>query len=207
MIFNDLQNEHITFLEAFIAGCLIEKLPDSWKDYKNNMKYKRKQTSLADVVIHIRIEEHNKKRDMSSLSKEFQSKVNIIEGSSSKPRGNLRKHNKQNNKNLQAQSSEFKRKTKCYFCGKEGHKAFQCKNRKDNKNNHPPKANIVEGDVIAAVITEVNMVAEKKCWVVNSGATRHIYANRESFSNYTPMREGEEQVYMGDSRPTPVLGK
>ncbi|KAM7465056.1 hypothetical protein LguiB_012618 [Lonicera macranthoides] len=99
MLLNDLQNEHITLPEAFIAGCLIEKLTDSWKDYKNNMKHKRKQMSLADVVIHIRIEEQNRKRDMSSLSKEFQSKVNIIEGSSSKPRGNLRKYNnKQNNK-------------------------------------------------------------------------------------------------------------
>ncbi|KAM7475436.1 hypothetical protein LguiB_022679 [Lonicera macranthoides] len=93
MLLNNLQNGHITLPEAFIVGCLIEKLPDSWKDYKNNMKHKRKQMSLADVAIHIRIEEQNRKRDMSSLSKEFQSKVNIIEGSSSKSRSNLRKHN------------------------------------------------------------------------------------------------------------------
>jgi len=43
-------------------------------------------------------------------------------------------------------------------------------------------------------------------WVVDFGATRHIYVNRNAFS-YSSVRDGEEQVYLGDSRTTSVLGK
>lgn len=54
---NNLENEEIKLLEAFVSGSLIEKLPESWKDYKNSIKHKKKQMSLEDVIVHIRIEE------------------------------------------------------------------------------------------------------------------------------------------------------
>jgi len=43
--------------------------------------------------------------------------------------------------------------------------------------------------------------------VVASGATRHICANINVFTSYTSVEDGEEQVYLGDSMITPVLGK
>ena len=63
VLIDDLKNENITLLEAFITGALIEKLPDSRKDYKKELKHKRKQMNLEDVIIHIRIEEKNKERE------------------------------------------------------------------------------------------------------------------------------------------------
>ena len=63
MLVNDLVIEDIKLPEPFVDGYLIETLLDSWKDYKNSMKHKRKQMSLEDVIIHIRIEEKNKTRD------------------------------------------------------------------------------------------------------------------------------------------------
>ena len=62
VLIDDLKNKNITLLEAFSAGALIEKLPDSWKDYKKELKHKRKQMNLEDVIIHFRIEEKNKER-------------------------------------------------------------------------------------------------------------------------------------------------
>jgi len=44
-------------------------------------------------------------------------------------------------------------------------------------------------------------------WVVDSGTTRHICANISVFTSYTSVGEGEEHVYLGHSRTTPVLGK
>ena len=78
-----------------------------------------------------------------------------------------------------------------------------------NDNPPKPKANLVEGDeqVIAAVVSQVNMVTNVKEWVVDSGATRHICANKKSFSTYTPVEDGKEVVYLGDSRTANVLGK
>ena len=63
MLINDLVIEDIKLPEPFVAGYLLETLQDSWKDYKNSMKYKRKQMSLEDVMIHISIEEQNKTKD------------------------------------------------------------------------------------------------------------------------------------------------
>ena len=69
VLVNDLKNKEITLPETFIAGFLIERLPKSWKDYKNNLKPKRKHMTLEDVIVHIRIEEKNRLRDKASLAK------------------------------------------------------------------------------------------------------------------------------------------
>ena len=75
MLINDLVIEDIKLLEPFVSGYLIETLPNSWNDYKNNMK----QMSLEDVIIHIRIEEQNKTRDIVEIAKELSSKANVVE--------------------------------------------------------------------------------------------------------------------------------
>ncbi|CAL8992693.1 unnamed protein product [Prunus brigantina] len=50
---NELKNADVDLPKTFVCGSLIEKLPESWKDYKNNMKHKRKQMSLEDLIVHI----------------------------------------------------------------------------------------------------------------------------------------------------------
>ena len=59
LLINDLSIEYIKLPAPFVAGYLVETIPESWKDYKNNMKHKRKHMSLEDVIIHIKIEEQN----------------------------------------------------------------------------------------------------------------------------------------------------
>ena len=51
------------------------------------------------------------------------------------------------------------------------------------------------------------MATNMKDWVVDSGATRHICGNRSAFTSYTTLKEGEEQVVIGDFRSTPMIGK
>ncbi|RVW43650.1 Retrovirus-related Pol polyprotein from transposon TNT 1-94 [Vitis vinifera] len=73
------------------------------------------------------------------------------------------------------------------------------------------KANLVEAEAEAEVITtvissEVSMVTNMN-WVVDSRATRHICGNRSAFTSYTTVKEGEEQVFLGDSKSTLVIGK
>nr|XP_033508315.1 uncharacterized protein LOC117273293 [Nicotiana tomentosiformis] len=78
----------------------------------------------------------------------------------------------------------------------------------DKEKTNTPKANLAEGsDIIAGVISQVNIIVRAKEWVVDFGATRHICANREAFSSYTPVEDDREEVYRGDSSTTKVLGK
>ena len=51
------------------------------------------------------------------------------------------------------------------------------------------------------------MVTNMNDLVVDSGATRHMCGNRSAFTSYTTIKEGDEQVFMGDSRSIPVIGK
>ena len=70
------------------------------------------------------------------------------------------------------------------------------------------KANLAEAEVITIVISsEVSMVANMKDWVVDFGTTRHVCGNKSASTSYTIVKEGEEQVFMSDSRSTPVIGK
>jgi hypothetical protein len=68
-LLEDLKTENITLSDAFVAGILIEKLPGSWKDYKNQLKHKQKQLPLADLITHIIIEDTNRKESKAAKAK------------------------------------------------------------------------------------------------------------------------------------------
>ncbi|OIS97791.1 hypothetical protein A4A49_62523 [Nicotiana attenuata] len=77
-----------------------------------------------------------------------------------------------------------------------------------NDNLAKSKLNLTKADnIIIAVISQINNVASVRDWVIDSGATRHICANKNEFLSYTQVEEGEETIYLGDSRTTRVLGK
>ena len=41
-------------------AAFIEKLPPSWRDFKNYLKHKIKELSLEDLIVRLRIEEDNR---------------------------------------------------------------------------------------------------------------------------------------------------
>ena len=76
------------------------------------------------------------------------------------------------------------------------------------ENPPKPKANLVErDDIIVVVVFQAMLMASANDWVVDSGATRHICANRSAFTSYTFVGDGEGQVYLGDSRTAQLHGK
>ena len=92
------------------------------------------------------------------------------------------------------------------MCDKPGHYSEQCRFWKTGEAPSQPQVSLVESDIIADVISEVNMVVHNKNWVIDFETTRHIYAGRGAFSSYSCVDDGE-QVFMGDSRPSSVVGK
>ena len=77
--------------------------------------------------------------------------------------------------------------------------AVQC-HRRTTKNENPPgpKANLVEDNVIAAVVSQTMVMANVNYLVVDFGATRHICANQNVFASSTFLGDEEEQVYLDD---------
>ena len=68
-LLEELRVEKIELPKKFITGLLIEKLPDSWSDYKQQLKHKEKQLSLADLITHIIIEDTNRKEHKETKAK------------------------------------------------------------------------------------------------------------------------------------------
>ncbi|XP_039155749.1 uncharacterized protein LOC104416603 [Eucalyptus grandis] len=145
----DLKAENINLQEEFLAGLLIKKLPESWNNYKQQLKHKDKQLSLADLIVHIIIEDKTRKE----IKNRYYNKKNLIT-------------------NPRLLTPPSKRKALALF-----------------------------------VENQANIVANVKEWVVDSGAIRHICANKNAFSSYMPVGEGEKIIYLDDSRTAQVLGK
>ncbi|KAL0286293.1 UNVERIFIED_CONTAM: Retrovirus-related Pol polyprotein from transposon TNT 1-94 [Sesamum radiatum] len=124
------------------------------------------------------------------------------------PKGGQQKTFKNNDGKIQ------KNKVTCYCCGKTGHKAYQCYQRKDQqKPNHKqhaqttPQVNLAETEeVIAAVVVEANLVENKSDWILDTGASKHFCSNKELFQELKEAADGE-CVYMGNSATAGVLGK
>ena len=63
LIIHDLLAEGMILNEPFQVGAIIEKLPPSWRDFKNYLKHKRKEMKLEELIVRLRIEEDNKKSE------------------------------------------------------------------------------------------------------------------------------------------------
>ena len=73
-LMEELRVEKIELPEQFVAGLLIEKLLDSWSDYKQQLKHKQKQLYMADLIS------YHHRRYKPQRTKDNQSKTDDQEG-------------------------------------------------------------------------------------------------------------------------------
>uniref|UniRef100_A0A2N9GX20 CCHC-type domain-containing protein n=1 Tax=Fagus sylvatica TaxID=28930 RepID=A0A2N9GX20_FAGSY len=195
---------------------IIEKLPSSWKEFKNYLKHKRKEMKLEDLIVRLRIEEDNRTSEKAMWNQSIESKANVVEHNN---KNKKRKHFGQEfgqGSNQDTKGGHAKRfKGKCFICDKPGHRAKDCRKRNDQGNKKTFQANISEvgtlskdvSDInLSAIVSEVNLVGDTKEWWVDTGATRHICSDKNMFSKYNSVEHGE-QLFMGNSSTARVEGK
>ena len=214
MILHDIHAEGMSLSESFQVAAIIEKLPPLWKEFKNYLKYKRKEMRLEDLIVRLRTKE-----DICAIEKKAdkaiaESKANVVEQGQTSHNNKKRKHN--GNGPKQGPTKKFQ--GKCYVCNKQGHRAKDCHSHKDQGNlkKKRPQANVTEvdgllGDVsdmnLSAVASEVNFIGSNtKEWWVDTGATRHICSDKKMFSSYHSM-DNREQLFMGNSSSSKVEGQ
>ncbi|OIT20631.1 hypothetical protein A4A49_61260, partial [Nicotiana attenuata] len=151
----------------------------------------------------------NRKHAVVDKGKEIATRSSLVE-ENNRQRKSSNSYDKRNGYKPKTNNQTFKEKGNCFVCGTPGHYVAQCRKMVQNDNPTKAKVNFTEAkvdDIIVAVVSQVNLVTNVKDWVLDSGATRHICANKKDFVSYTQVEEGEEVVYLGDSRTTPVRGK
>ncbi|GKA93172.1 hypothetical protein Tco_0815158 [Tanacetum coccineum] len=98
VLLHDIHAEGMTLSETFQVAAIIEKLPPSWVECKNYLKYKRKEMSVKVLVVRLRIEEDNKLAQKDTYAPDSV-KANMVEhvGSSSRSNPKGKGKDKRNN--------------------------------------------------------------------------------------------------------------
>ncbi|CAL2246291.1 unnamed protein product [Prunus armeniaca] len=207
ILIHDLLAEGCSINEHFQVGAIIEKLPPSWKDFKIYLKHKCGEMSMEDMILRLRVEEDHRKGDKGEVPV-MEAKANVVETSKPKFQNNKGKKVAKNyGKTHAPKGKDFKKiKGACWVCGKPGHKAQDCRHRRD-QNPTNPQANVTEvNEHFVAVVSETNLVSYTKDWWVDTGATRHICGDRNLFTDYE-QNSGGEKLYMGNASTSAVEGK
>jgi len=55
LILHKIHTEKMELSESFQVACVIEKLPPAWEDFKNYLKHKRKEMTMKDLIVKLRI--------------------------------------------------------------------------------------------------------------------------------------------------------
>ncbi|KAK3016307.1 hypothetical protein RJ639_007627 [Escallonia herrerae] len=79
LILHDIHAEGMVLGESFQVAALIEKLPPTWKDFKNYLKHKRKEMKLEDLIVRLRIEEDNRQFEKKAGNYHQEAKANVVE--------------------------------------------------------------------------------------------------------------------------------
>ncbi|KAK3003570.1 hypothetical protein RJ639_018905 [Escallonia herrerae] len=79
LILLDIHAEGMVLGESFQVAALIEKLPPTWKDFKNYLKHKRKEMKLEDLIVRLRIEEDNRQSEKKAGNYHQEAKANVVE--------------------------------------------------------------------------------------------------------------------------------
>ncbi|XP_055824342.1 uncharacterized protein LOC129892825 [Solanum dulcamara] len=177
LIFHDLITEGMVVNEAFQVAAMIEKLPLSWRDFKNYLKHKCKEMKLEDLVIRLKIEEDNKTRtSLKMLLQRIRKGSNLLE--------RIRRRTRKSSRAI------------FIIVGKKKDKRKRQANMVENK----------EGiDDLCAMLSECNLVGNPKEWWLDSGATSHVCTVREAFSTYSPAAP-DAMIYMGNSATAKIEG-
>ncbi|GFZ06733.1 hypothetical protein Acr_18g0009030 [Actinidia rufa] len=133
VILHEIHAQGMSLSGSFQVAAIIEKLPPSWKDFKNYLKYKYKEMNLEDLIVHLRIEEDNrvsKKRENQPF--QFKAKENIVEQGQ---KNNKRKYPSQSFKGKERFKGKNKFNGKCFICDKIGHRAKDCRKREDQESS------------------------------------------------------------------------
>ncbi|KAK0596722.1 hypothetical protein LWI29_018407 [Acer saccharum] len=145
LILHEIHAENMVLSESFQVAAVIEKLPPSWKEFKNYLKHKRKEMGLEDMIVRLRIEEDNRRSEKRGSS--IEAKAHIVEKGPNKKRKHSGDGSSQGNSK---KTKEFK--GKCFNCNKTGHRAKDCRSGKGKSNSKK------KGKAYEANMTEEYMI-------------------------------------------------
>src|SRR5881394_2934831 len=86
-IARELELLKCTLPDKFVAGCIIAKLPPSWRNFATTLKHKRQEISVENLIASLDIEEKAQAKDTSEKGVEGQSSTNMVQKALARTKG------------------------------------------------------------------------------------------------------------------------
>ena len=63
ILIKELELLKCTLPDKFVAGCIIAKLPSSWRNFATTLKHKRQEISVKNLIAYLDVEEKARAKD------------------------------------------------------------------------------------------------------------------------------------------------
>ena len=194
----------------FVAGCIIAKLPNSWRNFATTLKHQRREFSIEDVIGHLSVEQNSRAKDSHGKG-EGTSAANMVQKdfNSYKLKGKMgvqqnTDFKKKGNKTLK----KDKKKSGCFTCGSEEHWANKFKKPgQDSKIANMIVSNNESGASGYGNLFTVFSVSQSTDWWIDTGANIHVCADISLFSSYQATGKGYVLMGNGASSSFMVLAR
>ncbi|WVZ74821.1 hypothetical protein U9M48_022948 [Paspalum notatum var. saurae] len=114
--------------DPFVAGCIIAKLPSSWRSFATALKHKRTKISVEELIASFDVEEKARAKD--TKGGEGHSVANTVQNQRNQGKG---KGKFKPNKTTNFKKKKNKAELPCFTCGELGHFSKDCPEREDRR--------------------------------------------------------------------------
>nr|GEW64263.1 reverse transcriptase domain-containing protein [Tanacetum cinerariifolium] len=173
IIVHEMEVECMGINSNFLVGSIIKKFPQTWKNFKLYLKHLTDDMSFEQLVLKIRVEEDNRMIEKADANL-IEPNANLVKESSSKSKSNHKhkgkngggsgqKYSKDRKKDYtEEKNNNFKKVYHCQICGKPGHKAKDCRHKKEhggrNSGGNYNQANHVQSPKEFAGVNELEPI-------------------------------------------------
>ncbi|WVZ52934.1 hypothetical protein U9M48_003933 [Paspalum notatum var. saurae] len=114
--------------DPFVAGCIIAKLPSSWRSFATALKHKRTKISVEELIASLDVEEKARAKD--TKGGEGHSVANTVQNQRNQGKG---KGKFKPNKTTNFKKKKNKAELPCFTCGELRHFSKDCLERADRR--------------------------------------------------------------------------
>jgi hypothetical protein len=142
--------------DKFVAGCIIAKLPLSWRNFATTLKHKRHEISVENLMTSLDVEEKPRAKDITEKGEGHTTDNFLQKGKpSGKNKGNFKP-----SFNKPVKTTTFKKKKpnrdkcdlSCFTCRDPGHFSKDCPDRADHRGKKVKTINVMTASNTGMVI-------------------------------------------------------